>query len=324
MNLDTKILKALRESDTISGAELAEQAGVSRAAIWARIEELRAVGYEILANPHQGYRLIDSPDALHADDLLARLTKTKVIGRDVQVFSETGSTNDIIEKLARDGAKEGAVVFAESQSRGRGRMGRKWESPPGKGLWFSVLLRPDMRPQTVTRITVASATALSRAIRKTSGVNVQIKWPNDLLVDGRKLAGILTEMNAELDRVNHVILGIGVDVNLTRAELPEELKAIATSVRIESGNKVDRPALASAILEELDAEYARLTHDAFKVIAEDWESQCVTLGRDVTITVGGRKIEGRAESLDDDGALMVRSKFGQLERIIGGDVLLAK
>ena len=324
MNLDTKILKALRDADTMSGAELADEAGVSRAAIWARIEELRAAGHEIEANPHQGYRLVSSPDALHADDLLARLTDTKVIGRDVRVFSETGSTNDIIEKLARDGAKEGVVVFAESQSRGRGRMGRKWESPSGKGLWFSLLLRPEMHPLAATRITVAAATALSRSIRRFSGVKVQIKWPNDLLVDGRKLVGILTEMSAELDCVRYVILGIGVDVNIAEEELPEELRAIATSVRIESGNEIDRPGLAAAILRELDAEYSRLNRDGFKSIAEDWESQCVTLGRNVTIDIGERRIEGRAESLDEDGALMVRTRFGQLERIIGGDVSLEK
>ncbi len=324
MTLDTQILKALRESATISGAELADHAGVSRAAVWARIEELRGLGYEIQANPHQGYKLVSTPDALHADDLLARLIDTRVIGRDVQVFKETNSTNDVIEKFARDGAKEGGVVYAEAQSRGRGRMGRTWISPPQKGLWFSILLRPQMRPQAVTQITVAAATALSRAIRRISGVAVQVKWPNDILIDGRKVAGILTELNAEVDRVKYVILGIGVDVNLAERDLPDDLKTLATSVRIASGKKVDRPALAAAILEELDADYARLNRGEFKTVAEEWESQCITLGRDVAITVGNREVRGRAESLDEDGALMVRSSHGQLERIIGGDVMLEK
>jgi BirA family transcriptional regulator, biotin operon repressor / biotin---[acetyl-CoA-carboxylase] ligase len=308
----------------MSGAELAEQAGVSRAAVWARIEELRRLGYEIQANPHQGYRLVSTPDALHADDLLARLTGTRVIGRDVRVFRETNSTNDVVEKLARDGVREGVVVYAESQSKGRGRMGRKWISPPQKGLWFSVLLRPQMRPQAVTQIIVAAAAALSRSIRRVSGVAVQIKWPNDILIEGRKVAGILTELNAEVDRVKYVILGIGVDVNLVDDDLPEELKSVATSVRIASGQKVDRPALAAAILEELDLDYDRLNRGEFKAVAEEWETQCVTLGHDVAITVGDREIRGRAESLDDDGALMVRSAHGTLERIIGGDVILEK
>ncbi len=162
MTIDTQILTALRTADTggVSGAELSQRLGVSRAAVWARIEELRSLGYEIEASPHLGYRLLNAPDALHADDLLSRLGKTKVMGRDIRVFEETTSTNDIIEKLARDGVKEGVVVFAESQTKGRGRLGRKWISPARKGLWFSVLLRPAMRPAAVTQLTIAAATAL--------------------------------------------------------------------------------------------------------------------------------------------------------------------
>lgn len=324
MNLDTQILKALRESETVSGADLAEHTGVTRAAIWARIEELRALGYEIQANPHQGYKLVGTPDSLHADDLHARLWETRIVGREVHVFNETGSTNDVIEKLARDGAKEGVVVFAESQSKGRGRMGRRWVSPPRKGLWFSVLLRPQMRPQAVTRITVAAAVALSRALNRAAGLNPQIKWPNDVHIDGRKVAGILTELNAEVDRVKYVILGIGVDVNLSESDLPADLQALATSVRIASGRKVDRPELAAVVLQELDSIYTRLGDAEFREVAEEWEQQCVTLGKNVAITIGNREIRGRAESLDDDGALMVRTSHGQLERIVGGDVLLEK
>src|SRR5450432_4213485 len=225
MTTDAKILSGLHEkADGVSGAQLAEQLKISRAAIWARIEELRHVGYDIEAGPHFGYRLVSSPDALHADDLLARLGKTKVIGRDIQVFEETTSTNDVIEKLARDGVKEGVVVFAESQTKGRGRLGRKWISPTRKGLWFSVLLRPELSPQETTQLTVASATALRRAIQSETGLKPEIKWPNDILIRGKKVAGILTELSAELDRVKHIILGIGVDVNLTAAEFPPELR----------------------------------------------------------------------------------------------------
>src|SRR3989441_7431984 len=188
MTTDAQILSALRsdENGGVSGAELSEQLGVSRAAIWARIEELRKLGYEIEASPHLGYRLLDSPDVLHADDLLSRLGKTKVIGRDIRVFQETTSTNDVVEKLARDNVKEGVVVFAESQTRGRGRLGRKWVSPAGKGLWFSVLLRPDLRPQEATQLTVVAATALWRAIHAETGIRAEIKWPNDILIRGKK------------------------------------------------------------------------------------------------------------------------------------------
>ena len=325
MTTDAKILSALRTyPDGLSGALLAERLGISRAAVWARIEELRHVGFDIEAGPHFGYRLVDEPDTLLADDLLSLLGKTRVIGRDIQVFKQTTSTNDVMEKLARDGVREGVVVFAESQTRGRGRLGRKWLSPTHKGLWFSVLLRPDLRPQESTQLTVASAAALRRAIKSVTGLSAEIKWPNDLLLGGKKVVGILTEMSAEVDRVRHVILGIGVDVNQEAHEFPPELRKTATSLKIESGQTLSRAELATAILRELDADYARICAGKFPAIADEWEAGCVTLGRNVTVLIGDRKFRGQAESLDEDGALLIRTEHGHLERIIGGDVILEK
>ena len=325
MTTDAQILTALRTTATgVSGAELSQQLGISRAAIWARIEELRALGYDISATPHQGYRLLTTPDVLHADDLLSRVAGVAVIGRDIRVFQQTNSTNDVIEKLARDGVKEGVVVFAESQSKGRGRLGRKWISPPARGLWFSVLLRPDLHPQAATQLTIVAATALARGIRKKTGLAAEIKWPNDILLRGKKVVGILTEMSAELDHVNHVILGIGVDVNQTTAEFPPELRKLATSLRIEAGQPISRPELAAAILRELDADYARFGAGQFEAVAAEWAENCATLGRNVTIHIGPRAVQGRAEALDADGALLVRTQHGRLERIIGGDVTLEK
>jgi BirA family biotin operon repressor/biotin-[acetyl-CoA-carboxylase] ligase len=323
MTTDAKIISALRANpDGVSGAQLAEQLAISRAAIWARIEELRRVGFAIEAGPHFGYRLVDEPDALLADDLLARLGTTKVVGRDIQVFEQTTSTNDVAEKLARDGVKEGAVVFAESQTKGRGRLGRKWLSPTRKGLWFSVLLRPNLHPQETTQLTVISATALRRAIKTVAGLSAEIKWPNDLLLGGKKVAGILTEMSAEMDRVRHVILGIGVDVN--QEEFPPELRKIATSLKIVSGGEISRAELAVEMLRELDFDYARICAGKFSEVADEWESACATIGRNVTVHVGDRQFRGHAESLDDGGALLIRTEHGHLERIIGGDVTLEK
>ena len=325
MTTDAKILSALRENaDGVSGADLAEQLGVSRAAVWARIEELRRLGYEIEAGPHFGYRLVHTPDVLHADDLLGRLGRPKVIGRDIRVFEQTTSTNDVIEKLARDDVKEGVVVFAESQTRGRGRLGRKWLSPGRKGLWFSVLLRPDMRPQEATQLTVASATALRRAIHSETRLPVEIKWPNDILIGGKKVAGILTELSAELDKVRHVILGIGVDVNQGAVDFPPELRKLATSLKIESGKMISRAELATAILRELDRDYARVCAGEFAALADEWQEHCRTIGGEVTIRIGERALRGRAESLDDDGALLLRTEHGHLERVIGGDVTVEK
>jgi len=322
---DAKILSALRASpDGVSGAQLAEQLAISRAAVWARMDELRKVGYDIEASPHFGYKLVSAPDALHADDLLARLGKTRVIGRDIQVFEQTTSTNDVVEKLARDGVREGAVVFAESQTKGRGRLGRKWSSPTHKGLWFSVLLRPNLHPQEATQLTVISATALRRAIKTVTGLSAEIKWPNDLLLGGKKVAGILTEMSAEVDRVRHIIIGIGVDVNQDAGDFPGELRPIATSLKIESGNEISRAELATEVLQELDTDYAWIGAGKFPEVADEWEAACVTIGRNVTVHIGDRKLRGRAESLDDDGALLVRTEHGHLERITGGDVILEK
>ena len=206
MTIDARILNALRgtEEGSVSGTDLLTELRVSRAAIWARIEELRSLGYDIEASPHFGYRLVSSPDMLHADDLISRLGATRVIGRDIRVFEETTSTNDVVERMAGDGVKEGAVVFAEAQTRGRGRLGREWASPARKGLWFSVLLRPELPPLQTTQLTVASAIALRRAIQTETGLEPVIKWPNDILIGSKKVAGIPPSSSAELDRVKFV------------------------------------------------------------------------------------------------------------------------
>ncbi|MEI7733556.1 MAG: biotin--[acetyl-CoA-carboxylase] ligase [Verrucomicrobiota bacterium] len=326
MTIDAEILSALRQTRDgyVSGADLAQRLGISRAAIWARIEDLRRLGYDIEASPHKGYRLLGMPDVLHADDLMSRLGETRVIGRVIQVFEETNSTNDLAERLARDGAKEGAVVIAESQTKGRGRMGRVWVSPPRQGLWLSVLLRPALPPQAATQITIAAATALSRAIRQVCALRAEIKWPNDILFRGRKAAGILTELSADLDQIKQAVVGVGVDVNLAAADFPVALRKTATSLRIECGQPVSRAELATAFLRELDQAYALICDQQFERLADEWMQQCSTIGQPVRIQVGGRTVFGRAEALDSDGALLVRAQHGHLERITGGDVILEK
>jgi len=326
VSIDARILTALRAAgrEAVSGAQLSHELGISRAAVWAHIEDLRKLGYEVEASPHQGYRLLGAPDSLYADDLIALLGKTQVIGRDIRVFEQTTSTNDVVEKLARDGVKEGVVVFAESQTKGRGRLGRKWMSPARKGLWFSILLRPELRPQATTQLTVASATAVRRAIEIQTELTPEIKWPNDILLRGRKVAGILTELNAELDRIKYVILGIGVDVNLNPSDFPVELRTQATSLKAERGKPVSRADLAVTILRELDADYARIGLGGFSTVADEWESYCTTIGRDVAIQVGEREIRGRAEALGEEGALLVRTEHGHLEPIVGGDVTVRR
>lgn len=321
---DLVILQALRGQPAgyVSGAELADRLGLTRSAIWARMQELRQQGYDIEASPQRGYRLVSSPDVLVGDDLRARLGPQTVIGHRIQVFRETRSTNDVVERLARDGVREGVVVFAETQTQGRGRLGRSWVSPAGKGLWFSVLLRPRLLPGETTRITIMAAVALFRALRGLHPLPVEIKWPNDILCRGRKLVGVLTEMQAELDLVRHVILGIGVNANLEAGDFPPEVRPTATSLRLELGQAVDRAALAVTILSELEQAYRRLREGSFELLAAEWASGCGTLGKEVGIRVGTRLISGRAEALDDSGALLVRTEHGRLEAVVGGEVTL--
>ena len=227
------ILRALREAgDTgIHGTAISEGLGISRTAVWSHIEELRSLGFGIDAGPHSGYRMTSVPDVLLGDDIRSQLAPDTLVGQDIRVFRETASTNQLVDQMALSGEKEGLVVFAESQTQGRGRLGRKWVSPESKGLWFSVLLRPPLRPPEMTQLTVIAATALARAIRRATNLKPDIKWPNDILINGRKVAGVLTEMSAEPDRVLHAVLGIGVDVNMEQADFPPELHPIATSLR---------------------------------------------------------------------------------------------
>ena len=325
MNPAAQILAALRSTEHgVSGTDLCHQLGVSRAAVWSQIESLREVGFEIVASPHRGYQLVSSPDTLLADDMMSRLGKVNVIGREIIVLKQTTSTNDEIEKAAMNGHKEGLVVFAESQTHGRGRMGRRWSSPAGKGLWFSFLLRPRLAPGECTQLTAATATALVRAIQDKTNISPEIKWPNDLMIQGKKVAGILTEMSAELDNVRHVIIGIGIDVNQTASEFPAEIQSTATSLKLVTGKNISRTDLAITILRELDQDYSRIVRGKFSAVADEWASHCSTLGRQVKIEVGQRRIIGRAEALDESGALLLRTEHGRVERVTGGDLTVTK
>ena len=273
--------------------------------------------------------MLGTPDRLTADDIKAHFEsyeaslKTRTIGSEILVFDETASTNDVVEHLAKSGAPEGLVVFAESQTKGRGRRGRAWASPRGKGLWFSVLLRPALPPAAASRITVAASVAVARAIRQACRVDARIKWPNDVVLNGRKVAGILTELRAEADEILLAILGIGIDVNCAREDFPPEIAKMATSLQIETGHEQDRVALAARVLAALDDCYRAALAD-FEAIADEWAELGTTLGRQIVVTMARRRIEGFAHALDGDGALLVRKDDGQIERVLGGDLVVER
>ena len=245
---------------------------------------------------------------------------TNVIGREVYCFRETKSTQTVAHELAQGGAEEGTVVLAEEQTAGKGRMGRSWFSPPGEGIWTSVILRPAIAPSQMGRVLLACAVAVAEAIRKETELPALIKWPNDLLIRERKAGGILTEMTAEVGLVKFVVVGIGINVNVDREKFPEELRKRATSLKEEMGKEVSRLHLFQEILRTLE-EYCLLLKDRqFEKVANRWRELSTTLERQIRIFFQGEIIEGQATDIDSDGALLVRLDSGFVKRLVGGDV----
>ena len=315
-----ELRRSLAEASASAGPQLKRR-------LQEELAELQQLGYTIESHPHFGYRLLASPDRLTADDIKAQL-KSNIIGSEILVFEETASTNDVIEQLAKSGAREGVVVFAESQRKGRGRHGRTWVSPRGKGLWFSMLLRPKLPPAATSRITVAASVAVARAIRQGCGVEARIKWPNDVILNGKKLAGILVETKSriaahETGLGDYLVLGIGMNVNCVAEDFPPEIAKIATSLQIETGRSQDRAALATQVLATLDERYRAALTD-FETIADEWAHLCTSLGKQIIVTMGRRRIEGFAQALDGDGALLLRMDSGHTERILSGDLAVER
>jgi BirA family transcriptional regulator, biotin operon repressor / biotin---[acetyl-CoA-carboxylase] ligase len=308
--------------DFVSGEAMSDKLGLSRAAVWKHVNALRAQGYRIDAVPARGYRLVSIPDRLGALELRPLLA-THDLGQVVHWFAEVGSTSDVAKGLADDGAAHGEVVIAEAQTGGRGRRGRAWSSPPGRNLYFSAVLRPELPPSRAPELTLLASVALCQAIRD-AGVAAAIKWPNDVLVGGRKVAGILLEMAAETDLLQWVVLGVGVNVNAAADDFPPELRPVATSIAIERGEPVPRALFAAAVLGAIEAWLDRHQASGFEPVRDTWRRMCDTLGRDVRVKLAGEAdLVGVAEDVDAGGALMVRAG-GALHRVLAGDVELLR
>lgn len=318
-----KILNMLRSSRTgfQSGEELGRKAGISRTMVWKHIKALEREGYGIEAVPSQGYRIVSVPDLLREGDIKPGL-KTRVIGREVHLFPEVGSTNTLAMEMASKGAPEGAIILAETQTGGKGRRGRKWISPKGN-LYVSVVLRPDIPLHKSSVITLMGAVAVASAIRGMSGVKASIKWPNDILISGKKVSGLLTEMSAEQDRVRHVVLGIGIDANMDLEALPPDVRAQTTTIAAEAGRNIDRTALLRQLLRELDRWYGVFLANRQDVLRE-WKTLNVTTGNRVVISGAGEVLEGLAEGIDDEGRLIIRLDNGVVKTVAAGDVTIVK
>lgn len=310
---DARILRVFYSApgEYLLTSELCASAGLEKSALLDRLAVLYEAGYEFEFHPMLGYRIGTRPDRLVGDDILARLPENSWV-REILVFEETRSTNDVVQRLGQDGAAEGLAVFAEHQTAGRGRFGRKWESDRSGGLWFSVLARPDLPQNQWSRLTLVAALAVVDGIARVTGLQTGIKWPNDVQLHGRKLSGILVE--------NRGFLTIGIGVNVNQAALPPEIADRAASLMMAAGDPVDRCALAAAILDALGDRYRNLRDGCGRML-EEYRSRSVLLGTYVQLNgAGGRVYSGVAEEIDEDGRLGLRLESGAIQWFADGEV----
>jgi BirA family biotin operon repressor/biotin-[acetyl-CoA-carboxylase] ligase len=327
---EVRILGLLKVAErAVSGALLSRELGMSRAAVWKHIEALRKAGYAIEAKPRVGYRLIPSGSFPFGAPELLISTETDFIGTHVAFFDSVESTNTEALALARGGAAEGTVVVADTQRQGRGRIGRTWVSPPGVNLYTSIILRPSISPPHAHMLTLLAAVALAEVIEEVIKKRPSVKWPNDILVDGRKIAGILLEMDSEIDRVHFVVMGIGVNINMDCALLPTELRTGATSVAAETGREYSRVEFAANLYYTLEKWYKVVSGlggglEGFAPVVTAWKSYFPYEGKRLCVSSFSDSTEGICVGIDPDGALLLRVASGKIERIISGDVQLCR
>jgi BirA family biotin operon repressor/biotin-[acetyl-CoA-carboxylase] ligase len=315
------ILQALQQQGRVSGEQLGKKFNVSRTAVWKHVNELRKIGYEIDSSPRTGYSFVKSPDLVIPEEIALGL-HTSIMGRRILYREEVTSTQDEAGEAARRGAEEGVIVISERQTKGRGRKGRLWASPPREGVYFSTILRPNLRPSQIIQIPLIAGVAVCKAIRRVTPLEPRIKWPNDITIGGKKVGGILAEMSCDIDRVDHIVLGIGVNVNTECSLLPEPTRGIATSLAEKCGEYVSRVRLVQCLLAEFDALYSKFLLSGFATLREEWKALDSTVGSWVKVSDGNEEMKGKALDIDGEGFLLVRKENGDVKRIISGDVSL--
>ena len=318
VTMKTEILKLLRATDGyVSGQQISEQLGVSRAAVWKAIRRLQDEGYQVEAVRNKGYHIVGTPDVMTKEELDS-LMKTRWAGRNILYYETTDSTNLRIRQAGDEGAPHGTLAVADSQTAGRGRRGRTWESPAGSSIYMSVLLRPDIAPNKASMLTLVMALSVAEGIQQCIPI-IQIKWPNDIIVNGKKLVGILTEMSAQVDYINHVTVGVGVNVNMTA--FPEEIADTATSLCLECGHAVKRAPLIAAVMERLEENYEIfLETEDLSGLMERYSALLVNRDRDVRIIGEKETYQAHAIGIDRTGELIVRREDGTMEKIYAGEV----
>lgn len=317
--MPSRVIHFLKTSnaDYVSGEDISRRLNMSRAAVWKHIKQLRAQGYGIEAVPCLGYKLDHVPDKLLPQEVKFQL-KTRDFGVHIFHYESIDSTMNQAFKLGLQGAEEGTLVVAESQTQGRGRQGRSWVSPSGEGVYMSLVLRPSLPVVDMPKITLMAAVSISQMVEALTGHVPHIKWPNDILVEGSKISGILTEMHAEMDRVHFLILGIGLNVNSGPATLIDS----ATSLQMMTGQQHSRVLVLQRLLVQLEKNYHELLHKGFASLRNEWCQRSSVLKQKVRLKDGDRLIEGVAVDLAEDGGLLIQQRDGQVVKKMSGDVLL--
>ncbi|MFH1354690.1 MAG: biotin--[acetyl-CoA-carboxylase] ligase [Candidatus Omnitrophota bacterium] len=315
--MQEKIIDFLKKKQGyLSGDYISCRLGITRQALWKHIQELKDNGYDIAAVPHLGYKLISLPDRLFTFEVTRDLN-TQFIGKRIHYFDSLASTMDMAMQLGMKRAPEGTLVLAEYQTRGRGRLGRDWSSPRYKGIYLSLILRPKMLPQRASILTLLCAVSIWEAIQAITGIDTQIKWPNDILIDNMKLGGILTELIASTDEIKFMVVGIGLNINNDKKSLVPQ----ATSLKEKKGEMISRVRLLQEILRKIECNYLIFQQKGAGLFIEKWRKQSVTLGKRVKVQCHKKVIEGVAQDIDTDGGLLIRNDSGMIQKIMAGDVV---
>ncbi len=301
----------------ISGQDLSHKLGVSRTAVWKYINSLKQQGYQIEAVSNKGYRLLSSPDVLTPEEIYPLLT-TSALGRTI-IHKESLASTSLLAKEIAPQQHEGTVVVAEEQTKGRGRLGRQWYSPRSGGIWCSVILKPEIRPDKAYQITQVAAVAVVKAVGEITGLAAGIKWPNDIIVNGKKVCGILTEMNAEADIINHIVLSIGINVNHEGESVPSELRDKIGFLSSQCGHAISRKQLLAVTLSKLEDEYKAFIENGFKATVADCRKYSLLLGSEVQVTQMDRTYRGTAVDISGEGLLLIQTD-GRTVEVISGDV----
>ncbi len=316
-----KVLEILEKSDKpVPSSEISTSLSISGSAVWKHINELRMIGYDIVASDDDGY-LLEKSGMEFRPHVIYKHLKTKVIGRRMRFFDSIPSTIWYGKDLADQGDLEemhGLVIIAEEQTGGYGRMGRAWVSPSG-GIWITIVLTPQIPIDHLFMLTLAASVSVARVLRKMFDIGALIKWPNDIIIGDKKVAGILLELGADGDKVRYCLVGIGIDANISVENLNEPIKHLITSISHEVNHEIDRAALLAAILKEFEARYDMITLGEYDAVIREWKNFSSTIGRRVRINTLRNSFEGEAVDIDPNGALVVRKDNGKIEKVIAGD-----